>query len=554
MTDEESREDKYDGEDDDDEISELSSSPSIPDENIDFNFVYALHTFVATVEGQATCQKGDYLTLLDDTNSYWWLIRNLKDQSIGYLPAEHIETPPERLARFNKHRNVDYGAPGLEDMATPPMKASKRGLFKSKKTASPIVAFNEPKFIEFDTYYDTEEEQELGLIDDATAIESEIAANQTTEPSYVVAPPLMSAAEDATTVHEAAKQTAQPKPGELLTHSEMMSNQSPTKKLSLTPASARDSVLVGSRQEAVVDVSEEQTVSSPARSTHATGASQSSIHSETSAVSTDVRDQSRPEKAKRKNSGVFGGLFKRKSTKRDKNEDTEPVTGVTNQEKARDAVEGMNTKRSTLDSAALRANLESIPLDTSLDHATKASAQIAARDEQIELPESVKEMQSSIIMNIDPVTTDAVHSPENRGMVDELDVLHHHQEEERRMSMDSHLLNDGKATPRGKQLHSHAHSTAASVSRIDTEMTDAQLRAHMADTTFHKRLRLLVHLEGRETLRHTATSSQIIAPDSRYAQSIRDVNECFAEHDDKLNKLTQELDALLFSIQQHPMS
>lgn len=25
----------------------------------------------------------------------------------GYLPAEHIETPTERLARLNKHRNVD---------------------------------------------------------------------------------------------------------------------------------------------------------------------------------------------------------------------------------------------------------------------------------------------------------------------------------------------------------------------------------------------------------------------------------------------------------------
>jgi hypothetical protein len=29
----------------------------------------------------------------------------------GYLPAEHIETPTERLARLNKHRNIDVGAP-----------------------------------------------------------------------------------------------------------------------------------------------------------------------------------------------------------------------------------------------------------------------------------------------------------------------------------------------------------------------------------------------------------------------------------------------------------
>lgn len=29
----------------------------------------------------------------------------------GYLPAEHIETPTERLARLNKHRNIDVGFP-----------------------------------------------------------------------------------------------------------------------------------------------------------------------------------------------------------------------------------------------------------------------------------------------------------------------------------------------------------------------------------------------------------------------------------------------------------
>ncbi|CCG81636.1 putative SH3 domain protein [Taphrina deformans PYCC 5710] len=68
---------------DDDTVSDLSSSPSIPDGEIDFNFVYALHTFLATVEGQATSQKGDTLVLLDDSNSYWWLVKNIKDESIG---------------------------------------------------------------------------------------------------------------------------------------------------------------------------------------------------------------------------------------------------------------------------------------------------------------------------------------------------------------------------------------------------------------------------------------------------------------------------------------
>jgi hypothetical protein len=52
-------------------------------EDIDFEFVYALHTFVANVEGQANATKGDTMVLLDDSNSYWWLVRVVKDSSIG---------------------------------------------------------------------------------------------------------------------------------------------------------------------------------------------------------------------------------------------------------------------------------------------------------------------------------------------------------------------------------------------------------------------------------------------------------------------------------------
>jgi hypothetical protein len=61
-------------------------------EDIDFEFVYALHTFVATVEGQANATKGDTMVLLDDSNSYWWLVRVSKDNSIGehQLTTHHL--------------------------------------------------------------------------------------------------------------------------------------------------------------------------------------------------------------------------------------------------------------------------------------------------------------------------------------------------------------------------------------------------------------------------------------------------------------------------------
>lgn len=103
--------DDSDGEDGEDYMDDdRSSSLSIPNESIDFDLVYSLHSFAATVDGQANVVKGDRLFLIDDSNSYWWLVRVLKTQEVGYIPAENIETPFERLARLNKHRNVDVSS------------------------------------------------------------------------------------------------------------------------------------------------------------------------------------------------------------------------------------------------------------------------------------------------------------------------------------------------------------------------------------------------------------------------------------------------------------
>lgn len=93
-----------------DYMTDSSSSLSIPNESIDFDLVYSLTNFAATVEGQASVVKGDSLFLMDDSNSYWWLVRVLKTQEVGYIPAENIETPFERLARLNRHRNVDVSS------------------------------------------------------------------------------------------------------------------------------------------------------------------------------------------------------------------------------------------------------------------------------------------------------------------------------------------------------------------------------------------------------------------------------------------------------------
>lgn len=103
--DEENCIEEEDEDEEDDELmiedaSSMSSSPSIPDENINFDLVYALHTFVATVEGQASVVKGDALILMEDTNIYWWLVEVLKTREVGYIPAENIEV---RVCKINTY-------------------------------------------------------------------------------------------------------------------------------------------------------------------------------------------------------------------------------------------------------------------------------------------------------------------------------------------------------------------------------------------------------------------------------------------------------------------
>ncbi|KAH9828166.1 Src-like 3 domains [Teratosphaeria destructans] len=126
-------------------------------EDIDFEFVYALHTFVATVEGQANATKGDTMVLLDDSNSYWWLVRVVKDSSIGYLPAEHIETPTERLARLNKHRNIDLSATMLSDNPEKSRNPLKKAM---RRRAAKTVQFAAPTYVEASDYDWSSDEEE----------------------------------------------------------------------------------------------------------------------------------------------------------------------------------------------------------------------------------------------------------------------------------------------------------------------------------------------------------------------------------------------------------
>ncbi|KAI9591118.1 hypothetical protein BDF19DRAFT_389790, partial [Syncephalis fuscata] len=91
------------------------STPKTPDEDISFDHVYALYRFDATQEGQLTVRRDTRLQLLDDSNTYWWLVRTEDDGAVGYIPAENIETPYERLSRLNRSRNVKLLLPSKDD-------------------------------------------------------------------------------------------------------------------------------------------------------------------------------------------------------------------------------------------------------------------------------------------------------------------------------------------------------------------------------------------------------------------------------------------------------
>lgn len=138
------------------------------DESIDYNLLYARHTFVANLEGQVCVLKGDSMELLDDSNAYWWLVKTVKTDEIGYIPAENTETPFERLARLNSVKNVQMVLPTSVDTAE---------VVQSKQGSRPNIRINEVPdiFEDYDAdYYDYEEGEfddgDEGSIDSAAGV------------------------------------------------------------------------------------------------------------------------------------------------------------------------------------------------------------------------------------------------------------------------------------------------------------------------------------------------------------------------------------------------
>ncbi|GME89510.1 unnamed protein product [Ambrosiozyma monospora] len=95
---------------DDDKLNDyingmLPSPPSSPPRELDPNKLYALYDFSGPDPSHLELQKDASVVLLNDSDSYWWLVKRLQDGVVGFAPAEILETYGERLARLNCWKN-----------------------------------------------------------------------------------------------------------------------------------------------------------------------------------------------------------------------------------------------------------------------------------------------------------------------------------------------------------------------------------------------------------------------------------------------------------------
>ncbi|SCU82991.1 LANO_0B08042g1_1 [Lachancea nothofagi CBS 11611] len=99
-----------DEEDDDDDEMDDDFQPLAPPEEIDPNKLYALYPFQGPDPSHCQLYQDQGCVLLNDQDSYWWLVKRCDDGKIGFAPAEILETFPERLARLNCWKNENMSS------------------------------------------------------------------------------------------------------------------------------------------------------------------------------------------------------------------------------------------------------------------------------------------------------------------------------------------------------------------------------------------------------------------------------------------------------------
>lgn len=79
--------------------------PLPPPQELDPEKLYALYAFNGPDPSHCKLDQDEPCVLLNDEDTYWWLVKRCRDNNIGFAPAEILETFPERLARLNCWKN-----------------------------------------------------------------------------------------------------------------------------------------------------------------------------------------------------------------------------------------------------------------------------------------------------------------------------------------------------------------------------------------------------------------------------------------------------------------
>lgn len=87
--------------------------------------LYSIKDFTATQKGQVSVSRNSEIELISDKHWYWWFVKVTLSGVEGFVPADLLERPSERLARLNSQLNVK--------MSTEPLKLDCRR-FKKRKT------------------------------------------------------------------------------------------------------------------------------------------------------------------------------------------------------------------------------------------------------------------------------------------------------------------------------------------------------------------------------------------------------------------------------------
>lgn len=129
-----------DDDDDDDDADDFNDyiiePPLPPPTELHPDKLYALFDFSGDDPSHCELERDEPVTLLNDQDGYWWLVRKENNGKIGFAPAECLETYEERLARLNCWKNEELEKTSRENLDELPSELNELKLEKSNKSVT----------------------------------------------------------------------------------------------------------------------------------------------------------------------------------------------------------------------------------------------------------------------------------------------------------------------------------------------------------------------------------------------------------------------------------